>query len=298
MNLKKLEYFLVVAEEGSISRGAERLHMTQPPLSQALLSLEAELGVGLLKRLPRGVVPTPAGRLLVSQGRQLLRWAGKIEGLARELGAGEAGTLHVASVPTFSWSHLPPLLKAYGQKYPGVAVELSDPDPAGVLGAVAEGSADVGFVATSDVARLVAANPHLRIKHFVQMPLGLAVPPEASESIWQRCAYETWLVPATVPDFPGLQEITDRFWRDAGMLPERVQQVSTLQTAVPLIAAGMGVGLVPVDGVEVIGRAVKILEPPIAVAPLQGAMLWSAEMDPSPLLEGFLAVVDEVASRL
>ena len=73
MNLRRLEYFLVVVEEGSISLAARRLHMTQPPLSQAIQALEREVGAELLRRLPRGVEPTPAGLLLADRGRDLLR---------------------------------------------------------------------------------------------------------------------------------------------------------------------------------------------------------------------------------
>ena len=130
MNLRQLEYFLTVTAEGSFSRAAAVLHMTQPPLSQSVLQLEKQLGVQLLVRHRQGVSPTAAGELLAAQGQQLLRWSERVEEQVKAVGQGIAGRLHIASVPTFAWAHLPPLLKAYAAKAPGVAVELSDPEPA------------------------------------------------------------------------------------------------------------------------------------------------------------------------
>ncbi|EMY33334.1 DNA-binding transcriptional regulator IlvY [Arthrobacter crystallopoietes BAB-32] len=75
------------------------------------------------------------------------------------LGQGLAGRLHIASVPTFAWTHLPPLLKAYAAQAPAVAVELSDPEPAEVLRQVAGGQADAGFVATATRLRWPRPTP-------------------------------------------------------------------------------------------------------------------------------------------
>lgn len=296
MNLKRLEYFLVVVEEGSISAAAQRLHLTQPPLSQAIRALETELGARLLERRPRGVAPTEAGRQLARDGAQLLQWTDKIAHRIREVGEGRAGSLQVASVPTFAWTHLTPLLRAYRGLAPDVSVELSDPDPAGVLGMVAEGRADVGFVATADVSRLASAFPGLHVRFLVDLPLVLVVSSGRHVAGLRDLESETWIVPAAIQGFPGLDELTDQFWRRNDVTPARIQQVSTLQTALPLIAADMAVGLLPRDGFEVVGGQVAAIDLALDIPPLRAAMVWSAEMQPAPSLDLLFQVIDQAVA--
>jgi len=294
MNLRQLEYFLAVVAEGSFSRAAAALHMTQPPLSQSVIQLEKQLGVRLLDRHPQGVSVTPAGELLADQGRQLLRWSERIEEQARMLGQGLAGRLHIASVPTFSWTHLPPLLKAYAEQAPAVAVELSDPEPAEVLRQVAGGQADVGFVATADPASLARSYPELELAVVKAMPLVLVLPPQLSalpEPVeLADLADEAWILPTQIPGFPGLLELAEELWRRAGVRPASIRSVSTLQTAVPLIAAGMGISLMPRSITDIAGTRVEVRTCLQPVEPLHAVMVLSRQLPPSPVLELFLEV--------
>ncbi|GAA3687028.1 LysR family transcriptional regulator [Arthrobacter ginkgonis] len=297
MNLRQLEYFLTVAAEGSFSRAAGVLHMTQPPLSQSVLQLEKQLGVQLLVRHAQGVSPTEAGRLLMEQGEHLLQWSRRLEERLSAMGQGLAGSLHIASVPTFGWSHLPPLLQAFADTAPGVEVELSDPVPSEVLAQVADGSADVGFVATSDTGLLAAAHPGLAIELVAEMPLLAVLPPSLPDLPdpldLSALAGQTWLLPLPAPGFPGLVEIAEAVWRETGTRPGSVRYVSTLQTAVPLIAADMGLSLMPRSVADVAGPRVQVRRPVQQVPPLHAAMVWSRHMPPSPVLERFLAVTRE-----
>ncbi|MFL4476224.1 LysR family transcriptional regulator [Paeniglutamicibacter sp. MACA_103] len=295
MNLRKLEYFLTVVEEGSVSLAARRLHMTQPPLSQAIQALEREVGAKLLHRLPRGVEPTVAGRLLVEQGRDLLRWSGRIEDLVQRVGQGLEGRLRIACVPSISWSLLPPLLKRFSVEAEGVEVLLSDPNPLQVLNRVADGGADVGFIAPTDTVAVAAAYPALVVEPLAEMPLGLVVPldREAGDGPVAAAAYarDAWIIPEAVPGFPGLAELAEELWRREGFRPNRVQYVSTLQTALPLVAAGIGVGIMPMDLARLFSPGVRMVEVVGGMAPLRPALIRSAQMRPSPALERFLAVV-------
>jgi LysR family transcriptional regulator, benzoate and cis,cis-muconate-responsive activator of ben and cat genes len=297
MNLRQLEYFLTVAAEGSFSRAAVALQMTQPPLSQSVLQLEKQLGVQLLVRHRQGVSPTAAGKLLAAQGRQLLRWGERLEEQVKALGQGLAGRLHIASVPTFAWGYLPHLLKAFAVDAPGVDVELSDPEPAEVLRQVSNGSADVGFVATGAPDRLAASHEELSVTPILSMPLVAVLPPRLADLPEPldliELAAESWIIPSAIPGFPGMGGIIDRLWQDLGIHPGSVRTVSTLQTAVPLIAADMGISLMPRSVADFAGSTAHIRTPLQDVLPLYAAMVWSQQLPPSPVLEKFL----EVAGR-
>ncbi|WP_413248728.1 LysR family transcriptional regulator [Sinomonas flava] len=293
MNLRRLEYFVAVVEAGSVSSAAERLHMTQPPLSQAILALERELGTSLLHRLPRGVQPTSAGRLLAEQGRHLLERAERLEDQVRRTGQGLEGTVSVASVPTFMWSHLPALLAEFKASHPGIAVEISDPDPTEVLRIVAAGGADAGFVATSDPAVVAAAHPGLEVVGLAPVPLVLVVPRGLArrEASARDFADQTWIVPAPPPGFVGMVEIAEEVWRKAGFRPASIQQVTTLPTALPLVPAGLGVCLLPEQFVADFTGDVAVQPLLEDIPPLHGTLVHSREAVPTPALAAFLATV-------
>lgn len=293
MNLRRLEYFLAVVEAGSVSVAAQRLHMTQPPLSQAILALERELSTPLLHRLPRGVVPTSAGRLLAEQGRHLLERAERLEDQVRRTGQGLEGTVTVASVPTFMWSHLPALLAAFKSAHPGIAVEISDPDPTEVLRVVEAGGADAGFVATSDPLVVAAAHPGLELVGLVPVPLVLVVPRALARGTASArdFADQTWIVPAPPPGFAGMVEVAEEVWRRAGFRPSSIQQVTTLPTALPLVPAGLGVCLLPEQFVADFTGEVEVQPLREEIPPLYGTLVRSRESSATPALAAFLATV-------
>jgi LysR family transcriptional regulator, benzoate and cis,cis-muconate-responsive activator of ben and cat genes len=294
MNLRQLEYFLTVVDQGSFSRAAAVLHMTQPPLSQSVLQLEKKLGVQLLVRHRQGVSPTAAGALLASQGHHLLHFSERLEDQVRTLGRGLAGKLRIASVPTFAWAHLPPLLKAFAAEAPDVVVELSDPEPAEVLRQTAAGEADAGFVATADPDGLAAAHEELLMDEVLAMPLVAVIPPHLGDLPepldLAALAGQPWILPTTSPGFPGLAEIAEHLWQSLRIRPASVRSVSTLQTAMPLIAADMGISLMPRSLTDIAGSRVQIRTPLQEVPPLHAVMAWSRQLPPAPVLERFLGV--------
>lgn len=301
MNLRQLRYFLAVAEEGSFSKAAAALHMTQPPLSLAVSQLEKELGARLLERHTHGVSKTEAGEYLAANGFQLILRAGRIESHVKALGQGLTGRLHIASVPSFSWSGLPPLLKNYAEQSPGVEVELSDPAPAEVLSQVSSGLADVGFVATGNTGSLrdsTAAD--LRVALVQEMPLVAVLPPGhrgAPETIdLSSLMDETWMVPQRYAGFPGLIELIEDVWAAMGKRPATVRTVATLQTAIPLVAAGMGISIMPSAVAKLAGENIVIRRISQAVHPLEGTMVWPENRTLTPAAQRFVDLVMSISS--
>lgn len=300
MDLRQLRYFLAVASEGSFSRAAAGLHMTQPPLSLAIGQLEKELGVKLLHRHPHGVSCTEAGSFLAVQGAQLVQRTARIEQQLIDMGQGSAGQVLLAAVPSFSWSYLTPLLNAFALEAPGSVVELSDPSPHEALQQLLAGTVDVAIVATGDAGALQAAYENeLSVVALQQMPLVAVLPPsykDAPDPIdMVSLMDETWLVPQLYPRFPGLPELIEQAWLRLGRHPAQVRTVSTLQTAVPLISAGMGISVMPDSIASIAGGHIEVRQFIQPIAPLQGCLVSSLQHSPTPAVRRFLETANGLA---
>ena len=126
MNLRQLVCFLAVAEEGSFTRGAERVGIAQPSLSQQIRGLETELGGLLIERLPRGIALTPAGRAFLPEARAAVQAAERAARSARSALGLDAGELAVATVRSIAVGILPPSLQRRHAQNPGVSVRLHE----------------------------------------------------------------------------------------------------------------------------------------------------------------------------
>src|SRR5881392_1237348 len=126
MNLRQLEYFVVIAEEGSFTRASERLLVAQPSLSQQIGALEAELGGPLLERLPRGVRLTMAGQNFLPEARAAISHANRARRSVRMALGLEAGQLEIAAVTSVSAGILPQVLGRWRERHPSIEVSLSE----------------------------------------------------------------------------------------------------------------------------------------------------------------------------
>lgn len=286
MDLRRLRYFVAVAEEQSFSRAAQRLHMAQPPLSSQIKQLEGELEVRLFDRTSRGVRLTEAGELLLEEARRLLSQVEQTARAVRRVGDGEVGRITLGFVPSASNEVLPELLKVFRAAFPGVELFLREMRPDQVVRSLHAGQTDVGFL------YLPLEDPALEVACVSREPLILALPeshPLASRSSvdLREVAEEQFIMPARY-GMPGLYAQVTRACREAGFTPEAVQKdVWLMQTIVGLVAGGIGVSLVPaslrnVHRTGVVYRSIADLSPTVELG-----MVWRKD-NGGPVMESFL----------
>jgi DNA-binding transcriptional LysR family regulator len=243
MNFQRLRYFVAVAEELSFSRAAERLHMAQPPLSYQIKRFEEELGTQLFHRTKRSVRLTEAGRLLLAEARGLLVHAEQTASVVHRVGQGEVGRLTVGFVPSAANRVLPPILRAFGERFSSVELLLREVDPDRLLGALDDGRVDVGFLYLPFEEDSLESRPVSRETFVAALPDTHPLADEPRVSLGALAGEPFVLTPRYRG--AGLRDKIVEHCRRAGFEPRVVQEAWLMQTTVSLVAGGIGVTLVP-----------------------------------------------------
>jgi DNA-binding transcriptional LysR family regulator len=242
----QLRYFVAVAETLHFGRAAERLHISQPPLSRAIRVLEAELGTALFARTKRRVELTPAGSHLLEDARRILAQLERAAGQARDIGSGERGRLRIGFVSLADYGGvLPVLLKAYKAARPGVQLALREMLSPEQSAALAAGELDFGLllppVAEAEgLERLV-----MRREHFVAaLPARHRLAAGRGPLAMRELTAERFvMVPREIA--PGLYDIVSGLAGRAGFSLNVAQEANQMQTVVSLVASGLGAAVVP-----------------------------------------------------
>ena len=241
MELRHLRYFVAVAETLHFGRAAARLHISQPPLSRQIASFEAELGVALFERSTRGVWLTPAGAALLPRARRLLQEARALALGADELARGEVAVLNLGFLAASAYRILPRLLPSFRRKRPGVRVLLTEATSDRQLAALEERSLDAGILLPPVADPTLAYQPLTREPLIAALPASRRWPARLSLS---RLAEESFILFPRHAG-PGLHDLITRSCERAGFVPRVEQEAVQMPTIVSLVAAGMGVALVP-----------------------------------------------------
>lgn len=266
IELRPLRQFVALAEELHFGRAAARLHMTQPPLTQAIQQLERTLGAPLFERTQRRVALAPAGAALLPLVRRLLQQADELPRRAQAAAAGRAGRLRLAFVSSVSYGPLPGWLSGFRAAQPEVAVELREATLDVQLDAFAAGEIDAGFVLHAQGA----APPGLAALQVLREPLVLALPdthPLAARRTlpFDRIAAEPLVIfPRAIA--PSLFDAVVGHYRAMGATPAIAQEAIQMQTIVNLVSAGLGVAWVPAS-------LMQLQRPGVVYRPLSGAPL-------------------------
>jgi len=292
-DFRQLRYFIAVAEELSFTRAAQRLHISQPPLSQQIQSLEQDLGVRLLERNKRNVALTKPGQLFLEQARQILLQAEEARHLVSEAAAGFSGQLRLAYTVSVSFHpFLPQALLRFGRNAPNVRVQLSEMYTEPQFAALRAGQIDVGFVRNEPAHEADARV--LRLDVIDREPLLLALPSGHPLATRRRLHMgDVAGQPFVAQPRELAATLYDRLVQLAAKSdfhPQIRQHAQQLTGLLALVSAGIGLALVPATmrAVRLAGVSYVPLQDPDAHLLLAVA---SRADDASPVLAQFLSTI-------
>ncbi|MFE2927033.1 LysR family transcriptional regulator [Streptomyces goshikiensis] len=286
--LRQFEYLVTVVDTGSFTRAAELLHVTQPALSKQVQALERSAGGPLLERLPRAVRLTPMGRAMLPHARAALADAERAGTAARRAAGLAGGEIQLATVYSITLGVLPPVLRMWHRRHPGVRVRLVEFAHAdALLAAMAAGRADLavgpvpdgwdGPVRALGTERFVVA---VAADDPVAAGTGRVALGALAERAWVHFA------PGN-----GLAEVLDRACERAGFRPRTAVRTEQTAAAPLLAAAGLGPALVPANLVPA-GFAGHLLDPE---PPVSRELAAYARPRPDPVTTAFLELLAEHA---
>lgn len=304
MELRHLRYFIAVAEEGHITRAAERLGIQQPPLSMQIRALEQELDVQLFRRQPRGVELTDAGRAFLERARIILEEVDRAFASARRTARGEQGRVVVgftSSAPFHPF--VPRVIRAFREMSPLVALALEESGSSELVQGLHNEDIDAAFIRSpvADVVGLLVT-PLLDEEMIVALPAGhpLAAANGADESAPMplvSLANETFVLYKR-PGGPGLYDTIITACRSAGFGPHVGQEAPRIVSTLNLVAAGLGVSIVPASlrSLQMDGVIYRRLTGSTALkAPLLLACRWGEN---SAAVQRFIDLVQSTAEPI
>jgi DNA-binding transcriptional LysR family regulator len=247
LEVREARYFIAVAEELNFGRAAERLQMSQPPLSSAVKAIEKRLGVLLLNRSTRHVVLTPAGSVFLDRCRRVVAAALDAESAARLAAEGQLGELRIGAVSTAFTHVLPNALAAHTHSHPSVEISVREVDTQLGTELLQRREIDVAVVRHGP-ARSWLHHVTLTSEPFVlAAPIGLDLPRGlradlalAADLPW------IWIPRSLTPDY---HDQVAACCRGAGFSPHPTHLAQSISSQLAMVAAGLGVALVPESSV-------------------------------------------------
>lgn len=246
LDLRQLRYLVAVAEERHVTRAAERLGMAQPPLSQQIRDMERKLGFLLFRRRPRGVEPTEAGEVLVREAQAILARLDAAERAAARTARGEQGRLVIGLAPTAPFHpFVPRTIRTFREAFPQVEVTLEECLSREALDGLRAARLDAAFLRAA-VPRDAGFEAHTLFQEPMIAALPAGHPLAAGEAPLPLAslAGETFIAFARITG-PGIHDAATEACRRAGFMPRLGQEAPRITSALGLVAAGLGVSLVP-----------------------------------------------------
>jgi LysR family transcriptional regulator, benzoate and cis,cis-muconate-responsive activator of ben and cat genes len=294
MEFRQLRSFIAVARVLNFSRAARELHLSQPALSAQIKALEEDLGTLLFERNKRTVRLTRAGESFLADAEVLIDDAAEAKRRATRFASGEAGHLRIAFVASATSELVPTIVLAFRTRYPHVTLELKNQPTVLQVEALEAHTLDVGFV------RLPLTAPKLSVTPLHSEPFALVI----SKS--HKLAREKNLTVAHLAGEPFVaygQRWAPEFYqtwtgicRNAGFTPVVVQETAEMDTALALVAAGMGVAILP-EGVANRSRRVLKVKPLIKESTRSQIGIAVARDTSDPLRDNLIALAKKIVRR-
>jgi DNA-binding transcriptional LysR family regulator len=284
MELRRLRYFVAVAEELSFRRAAEKLNLAQPPLSAQIKSLEQELGVRLLDRTTRSVALTHAGRVFLEEARAVLAAAANAERRAREAAHGLVGTLRLGVMAPTANATLARILRRFRKEFPSVELSISDLSIPEQFRRLRAHELDMGL------ARPPVPFPELDFEFVEEAQQVLALPAGHRLAAKRPIAWGDFDGEALVMVHPAMQHgYYDAFLAacaKAGAKPRVTQYANDIQTKLWLVSAGFGIAPTTKTMAEMRRPGLVFRRLPPGLPPVQTVLAWRRDND-SPILAQF-----------
>jgi DNA-binding transcriptional LysR family regulator len=287
MELRHLRYFVAVAEEENVSRAALKLHVSQPGLSRQIRDLEDEIGFQLFERSAKALRLTAAGKVFLTEARDVLQHAEDAVKKARAAAGGAQGEIHVGYAPSLTVQILPPMLRAFQGGFPRVRVSLHDLSSEEMLEQLgkklqvaltvrppAKLLRGLSFVELARYAMVVAVAPNHPLAKLKAITL-------------QQVAPEP-LIGLNRKDYPEAHVETKRLFTAVGLKPNIAEEHEGGTGIVAAVEAGRGIALVPSSLACIVGTRVKLLPLKPALPPIPVGAVWRKESE-TELVKNFIA---------
>ncbi len=292
MELRQIRYFVAVAEAGNLGLAAQRLHISQPPITRQIHKLEHEIGGDLFIRTPKGVELTDAGRAFLTEARSILAQTQLALDRTRSAHLGEIGQLDVGFMGSPIYSTVPKILRHFKKHSPRVSISVHRLSKQQQIDALRDGRLHVGF------ARYYPSEPDLVFTQVELEPLMVAVAEDSergSEAIRLRDLRGEPLIIFPTADRPNFADTVMDIFKRARVKPRIALTAEDLTASLALTSAGLGCCLVPSTVAELTWPGIRFV--PIANAkptiPVQ--CIHSADRQ-SPVLHSFLDALSQYMS--
>ena len=243
LELSQVRCFVAVAEELHFSRAAERLNMTQPPLSRQIRLLEHQVGTQLLERTSRSVRLTAAGKAFFPEAVNILRMVEEAAATARRVAKGERGSLAIGYTAAFGYGVMPEMTRLLREAAPGISLTLKELVSSAQLEALDSGKLDIGLL------RPHPEHGELETVALARESLLLAIPEREADR---------WPAEPTLDCLDGrpflmyspyeahyFYQLVSTLFEAAGVQPEIIEYISQVHTMLALVNSGLGVALIP-----------------------------------------------------
>jgi DNA-binding transcriptional LysR family regulator len=243
MELRHLRYFSTVASEFHFGRAAEKLHISQPPLTKQIQDLEKELGFDLFTRTKRSVTLTPAGQAFLVEVNRIFQQLDRAIDIGGKTSRGELGQISIGFVGSATYNILPVMLQQFHDRYPNVQIELHELTTDRQLIWLREGKIDIGLIRPPILELDLATQIIFAESFVVALPINHHLAMAESLDLSVLATEPFILFPRELA--PGLYDSIIAICQAAGFSPQVVQQCIQMQTIVSLVSANMGVSILP-----------------------------------------------------
>lgn len=289
MELRHLRYFVAVAEQENVSKAALKLHVSQPGISRQIRDLEDEIGFPLFERSAKSVHLTAAGKVFLTEAREVLLHADAAVKKAREIAKSGSGEIHVGYAPSLTVQILPPTLRKFQQEFPQVRVKLHDLSTEEMLAQLSSGKLQAALLVRPTRAMLRG----LKFRELARYPMRVAVPPQHPFAKLKSVSLEQVarepLVAYSRADYPEYHEDLATMFAGQKKRPRIAEEHDGVSSLVAAVESGAGIALAPSCLECMVGARLKLIPLKTAKCEVVVGAAWKPEKL-SPIPEKFIAL--------